>query len=150
MKVVIAGGTGFLGQPLARALAADGADIVILTRRTEPPRSTSAARFLTWRPGERPGPWAAEIEDAAAVLNLAGESIAASRWSNEQKQRILDSRVQATRSLAEAIRGAAPPPPVFVSGSAVGYYGPRGDEVLSEDQPAGSDFLAKVCAAWEA
>ena len=146
MKVVIAGATGFLGQPLARALAADGRDIVILTRRTDPPRSSNGARFLTWRPGAGPGPWAAEIEGAAAVVNLAGESIAASRWSNAQKQRILDSRVQATRTLADAIRGASRPPPVFVSGSAVGYYGPRGDEIVTEEQPPGSDFLAKVCA----
>ena len=150
MKVVIAGATGFLGQPLARALAADGRDIVILTRRTDPPRTTSEARFLTWRPDADPGPWAAEIDGAAAVVNLAGESIAARRWSDAQKQRILDSRVQATRTLAEAIRGASRPPPVFVSGSAVGYYGPRGDEVVTEEQPPGSDFLAKVCAAWEA
>ena len=107
MKVVIAGATGFLGQPLARALAADGRDIVILTRRTDPPRSTSAARFLTWRPGH-PGPWAAEIEGAAAVVNLAGESIGDSRWSKAQKQRILDSRVQATRTLADAILGVTP------------------------------------------
>ena len=149
MKVVIAGATGFLGQPLARALAADGRDIVILTRRADPPRSTSAARFLTWRPGH-PGAWVAEIEGAAAVVNLAGESIAASRWSHAQKQRILDSRVQATRTLADAILGASRPPPVFVSGSAVGYYGPCGDEVVTENQPPGSDFLARVCAAWEA
>ncbi len=103
---------------------------------------------MTWRPGH-PGPWTAEIEGAAAVVNLAGESIAASRWSNAQKQRILDSRVQATRSLADAILGASRPPPVFVSGSAVGYYGPRGDEVVTENQPPGTDFLAQVCAAWE-
>jgi uncharacterized protein len=150
MKVVIAGATGFLGEPLARALAADGHDIVILTRRAGAPRGAAGARFLTWRPGAGRGPWAAEIDGAAAVLNLAGESIAARRWSNSQKQRILDSRVQATRTLAEAIRSASRPPPVFVSGSAVGYYGPRADEVVTEEQPPGSDFLAKVCAAWEA
>ena len=149
MKVVIAGATGFLGQPLARALAADGRDIVILTRRTDPPRPTNGARFLTWRPGH-PGPWAAEIEGAAAVVNLAGESIAGRRWSNTQKQRILDSRLQATRALADVIIGASRPPPVFVSGSAVGYYGPRGDEIVAENEPPGSDFLAKVCVAWEA
>jgi uncharacterized protein len=150
MKVVIAGATGFLGQPLARALAADGRDIVILTRRTDPPRPNHGARFLTWRPGAGAGPWTAEIEGAAAVVNLAGESIAASRWSNAQKQRILDSRLQATRTLADAISGASRPPPVFVSGSAVGYYGPRGDEIVTEEEPPGSDFLAKVCAGWEA
>jgi uncharacterized protein (TIGR01777 family) len=150
MKVVIAGATGFLGQPLARALAADGREIVILTRRRDPPRPTPGARFLTWRPDAGPGPWTAEIDGAAAVINLAGESIAASRWSNAQKQRILDSRVQATRALADAISRASHPPSVFVSGSAVGYYGPRGDEVVTEEQPPGSDFLATVCAAWEA
>jgi uncharacterized protein (TIGR01777 family) len=150
VKVVIAGATGFLGQPLARALAADGRDIVILTRRTDPPRPATGARFLTWRPDARPGPWAAEIDGADAVVNLAGESIAASRWSDAQKQRILDSRVQATRTLADAISGTSRPPPVFVSGSAVGYYGPRGDEAVTEEQPPGSDFLAKVCTAWEA
>jgi uncharacterized protein (TIGR01777 family) len=83
-------------------------------------------------------------------VNLAGESIAGSRWSNARKQHILDSRVQATRTLADAIAGASRPPPVFVSGSAVGYYGPRGDEVVTETQPPGSDFLARVCTAWEA
>jgi uncharacterized protein (TIGR01777 family) len=150
MKVVIAGATGFLGQPLARALAADGRDLVILTRRADPPRPSQGARFLTWQPGTGPGPWTAEIDGAAAVINLAGESIGASRWSKAQKQRILDSRLQATRTLADAISSASRPPPVFVSGSAVGYYGPRGDEIVTEDEPPGTDFLATVCAGWEA
>jgi uncharacterized protein (TIGR01777 family) len=150
MKVLIAGATGFLGQPLVRALAADGHEVVILTRQADPPRPANGIRFLTWRPGDNPGPWAAAIDGADAIVNLAGESIAASRWSNAQKQRILDSRVQATRTLADAISGASRPPPVLVSGSAVGYYGPRGDEIVTEEQPPGSDFLAKVCAAWEA
>jgi len=83
------------------------------------------------------------------VINLAGESIAGHRWSAAHKQRILDSRVDTTRRLADAIRGAARPPRVFVSGSAVGYYGPHGDEVLTESSGAGADFLARVCVAWE-
>jgi uncharacterized protein (TIGR01777 family) len=148
MKVVIAGGTGFLGRPLARALAVDGREVVILTRSSAPP-ATSEARFVTWRPESDGGAWAAEIDGAGAVVNLAGESIAARRWSNTQKQRILDSRVQATRRLAEAVRSAARPPLAFVSGSAVGYYGPLGDEIATEANPAGSDFLAGVCAEWE-
>jgi hypothetical protein len=89
------------------------------------------------------------IDGAGAVVNLAGESIAAKRWTAAQKQKILDTRVQATRSLVSAIRGAANPPPVFVSGSAVGYYGPLGDEVVTEDTPPGSSFLARICVAWE-
>jgi uncharacterized protein (TIGR01777 family) len=89
------------------------------------------------------------VNGAGAVVNLAGESIAGKRWSAEQKQRILDSRVRATRSLVAAIRDAARPPQVFVSGSAVGYYGPLGDEIVAEDAGPGSDFLAKVCIEWE-
>jgi uncharacterized protein len=149
MKIVIAGGTGFLGQPLARALAADGREVVILTRRPSAPPATREARFVTWRPEGDGGAWAAEIDGAGALVNLAGESIAARRWSNTQKQRILDSRVQATRSLAGAARSAARPPLAFVSGSAVGYYGPLGDEIATEATPAGSDFLAGVCSEWE-
>jgi uncharacterized protein (TIGR01777 family) len=83
-------------------------------------------------------------------VNLAGESIAAKRWSAEQKRLIFDSRIAATRSLVEAIRRASSPPAVLVSGSAVGYYGPLRDEVATEETPAGSDFLAGVCVRWEA
>jgi uncharacterized protein (TIGR01777 family) len=90
-----------------------------------------------------------EIDGAGAVINLAGESIAGKRWTAAHKQRILDSRVAATRSLAAAIRSAAPPPPVFISGSAVGYYGPLGAAPATEATPAGSDFLAGVCERWE-
>jgi uncharacterized protein (TIGR01777 family) len=148
MKIVIAGGGGFLGQPLARALAADGREVVVLTRRPSAPPVTGKARFVTWSP-ESVGAWAAEIDSASAVVNLAGESIADRRWSNQQKERILDSRVRATRVLAEAIRAARRPPLTFVSGSAVGYYGPLGDEIATEAKPAGTDFLATVCTRWE-
>ena len=165
MKIVIAGGTGFLGRPLTAAFAHEGHEIVVLTRgstSSPPVGSTSSpqadraraplapTRSVAWTPNGELGPWAAEIDGAGAVVNLAGESIAGKRWTAARKQRILDSRVQATRSLAAAIRGAAAPPPVFVSGSAVGYYGPLGDEVATEETPAGRDFLAGVCEQWEA
>jgi len=150
MRIVIAGGSGFLGRPLAAALAADGHDVVTLTRGSGPRRGQTRSRAVAWTPDGDTGPWAAEIDGAGAVVNLAGESIAGRRWSAAQKQRILDSRVHATRSLVSAIQAAEAPPPVFLSGSAVGYYGPRGDEVIPEDTPAGSDFLAGVCAQWEA
>jgi uncharacterized protein len=149
MKIVIAGGTGFLGRPLAAALAGGGHEVVILTRGGAA-TGVTAARSVAWTPNSVTGPWASEIDGAGAVVNLAGESIAARRWTDAQKQRILDSRVQATRSLVAAIHGAAAPPPVFVSGSAVGYYGPLGDGVATEETPAGSDFLAHVCVQWEA
>jgi uncharacterized protein (TIGR01777 family) len=127
MKIVIAGGTGFLGRPLATALAADGHAVARLPR------------------GSVEG-----VDGADVVINLAGESIAGRRWSAAHKTRILDSRVTTTRRLADAIRSAARPPRVFVSGSAVGYYGPHANEILTESAAGGSDFLATVCVAWEA
>ena len=150
MRIVIAGGTGFLGRPLSAALGADGHDLVFLTRgNTEPGTLTPGARSVVWTPDGTAGAWAREIDGAGAVINLAGESIAAKRWTARQKQRILDSRMGATRSLVTAILGAAWAPPVFVSGSAVGYYGALGDEIAAEERPAGSDFLAQVCVRWE-
>ena len=148
MKIVISGGTGFLGQPLTDALAQDGHAIVVLTRG--PSATGSVARRVTWQPNGSTGTWAAEIDGAGAVINLAGESIGARRWSASQKDRILDSRVHATRSLVEAIHHAAAPPAVFVSASAVGYYGPLNDQLATEETPAGEDFLASVCVQWEA
>jgi uncharacterized protein len=150
MKIVIAGGSGFLGRPLAAALARDGDEIVVLTRGSGAARGHAQLRSVAWTPNGETGPWAAEIDGAAALVNLAGEPIAGRRWNAAQKQRILDSRVQATRSLVAAVRALANPPSTFVSGSAVGYYGPRGDEVATEDTPPGSDFLARACVQWEA
>jgi uncharacterized protein (TIGR01777 family) len=150
MRVIIAGGTGFLGRPLGEALARDGHEIVMLSRHA-PTNGTGTAQpsRVSWTPDGGIGPWANVVDGAGAIVNLAGEPIAAKRWTAAQKQRILDSRVLATRSLAAAINRAGRPPAVFVSGSAVGYYGPLGDEVADEHHAAGTDFLAGVCAAWE-
>jgi len=148
MRIVVSGGTGFLGAPLVSLLARDGHEVVVLTRGSHAADSPKIS-FATWTPNGETGSWASVINGAGAVVNLAGESIAAKRWSAAQKQKILDSRVLATRSLATAIREAASPPPMFISGSAVGYYGPLGDQPVAEDAPAGSDFLAGVCAQWE-
>ena len=148
MKIVIAGGTGFLGRPLAERLISEGHDVVILTRSAA--RSGARSRAEVWSPDGSAGAWANVIDGADAVVNLAGESIAERRWSAAHKQHILDSRVRATRSLVAAIASAGRPPSVFVSGSAVGYYGALGDELAVETTPAGSDFLAQVCQQWEA
>jgi len=126
MKVVIAGASGFLGRPLSRALAADGHTVISL------PRGSTT-----------------DVDGSDVVINLAGESIAGRRWSAAHKHNILNSRVTTTRNLAAAIRSAARPPGVFVSGSAVGYYGPLGDQIVDEDAAAGHDFLATVCERWE-
>lgn len=162
-RIVLAGATGFLGIPLARAWAAQGADLTVLTRQpasTESPfsssdrRHESAAtrpiRLITWIPDGTVGPWASVLEDADAVVNLAGESLAARRWTAAQKARLEDSRILATRSLVNAIEDAHVPPRAFVSASGIGFYGPRGDEILTERAAPGDDFLARLCVAWEA
>jgi uncharacterized protein len=148
MNIVIAGGTGFLGRPLTAALAASGHQVTLLSRSGG---ASGPARTVPWTPnGSADGSWTSSIDGADAVINLAGESIAARRWTDAQKAKILDSRVQATRSLVTAVSRATRPPAVFLSGSAVGYYGPQADQIVTEETPAGRDFLATVCQRWEA
>ena len=142
----MAGGSGFLGRPLATRLAGAGYDVVVLSRDGRSPHDGRAVR---WTPDGTAGAWAEELDGAAAVINLAGESIAGQRWTTAQKARITESRLQATRSLVQAIAAAARRPATFISASAVGYYGPRGDESVTERTAAGRDFLAGVCVAWE-
>jgi uncharacterized protein len=149
MKIVMAGGTGFLGMPLSAALLRDGHEVVILTR-SEHARVAPGARAVAWDPERQLSPWASEIDGADAVVNLAGEPIAGRRWTAAQKRRIEDSRVGATRRLVSAIGDATRPPAVLVNGSAVGFYGRCGDEPVTEETGAGHDFLAGVCRRWEA
>lgn len=151
MHIVIAGGSGFLGSALTRALAPDGHELTILSRQTAPAAPTQPrVSTVVWTPDGTTGSWANAINGADAVINLAGESIAAKRWSAAQKQKLRDSRLLATRSLTTAIRQAAPPPAAFISGSAVGYYGDRGEETLTETSAPGTDFLAELAKDWEA
>lgn len=146
-KIVIAGGSGFLGGPLVHALTTAGHRVVVLSRAGG--TDSASERRVAWTPDGTAGVWASEIDGADAVVNLAGESIAGKRWTDEQKRRILESRVLATRSLVAAIGAATTPPRLLISASAVGYYGPCGDEPVTELTRAGRDFLATVCAAWE-
>jgi uncharacterized protein (TIGR01777 family) len=143
MKIVIAGGSGFLGSALVRTLRDAGHQAQVLTRR---PRGVDEVR---WDPESRGGEWTAALERSDAVVNLAGEGIADKPWTAARKAAILASRVTSTRTLAEAIRACAHPPRSFISASGVGFYGTPGAEVLTEESPPGSDFLATVCRAWE-
>jgi len=151
MKIVIAGGSGFLGRALSERLVSDGHQVLVLTRRGgsgrpwEGPRSTG-----TWTPNGAAGDWAPALEGADAVVNLAGASIGDARWTVARKAAILDSRIDATRSLVAAIRWLRHPPSVLVSASAQGYYGDRAEEELTEDSVPSLDFLAGVCVRWEA
>ena len=144
MKLVLAGGTGQLGRVLARGLGRRGHEILLLSRR-----GGDGPAVFRWD-GRSLGPWAAVLDGADAVINLAGESIAARRWTARQKALIRSSRVGGTRSLVEAIRRAERRPRALINASATGYYGPRGDQPVDESDGPGDDFLARVCQEWEA
>jgi uncharacterized protein len=143
-SIVIAGGTGLLGTALFEALRLDGHRVVVLTRH---PKHEHEVR---WSPGHDDFAWARTLNGATAVINLAGTSIASGRWTAARKASIRDSRTQATAALVRAIAEVPEPPSAFISASAVGYYGARGDEPATESTPPGSDFLAEVCRDWEA
>jgi uncharacterized protein (TIGR01777 family) len=157
MIIVIAGGTGFLGGPLAEMYAEDGHEVRVLSRtvpsgetRHDPGTGVPGITRVGWIPDGTAGPWSSALDGADAVINLAGASLAAKRWNDATKRAIYDSRILATRSLVAALRGLTTPPPVFISGSAVGYYGASDNRPLSESDPPGTGFLAQLCADWEA
>ncbi len=142
LKVLVTGSSGLVGSALVSALRASGHDVKRLVRGT-----AAAPDQIPWNPTEPLAPQAVSGFDA--VVHLAGESIA-TRWSEEKKRRIADSRVPPTRHLAAALAKAQQPPRVFACASAIGYYGNRGDEILSEDSPSGQGFAAELCRQWEA
>jgi uncharacterized protein (TIGR01777 family) len=153
VKVIVAGGTGFLGRPLCRALAAAGHTVVVLTRGQA--MVPGASRTVEWAPdrpagSDPPDAWVREIDGADAVVNLAGAGLADRRWTEARKDVLRASRILATRNLVAAVRAARTRPSVFLSGSAVGFYGATGDAALDESFPPGSDFLATLCVHWEA
>lgn len=149
-KVILAGGSGFLGRALGRALSAGGWEVVVLTRdpdRVAPSDETPALRGVMWN-GETGGAWAAELEGAAALVNLAGRSINCVH-SLENSREILDSRLNTVKALAKGYARAKNPPPVWVQCSATGFYGNAGDRFCEESLPSGPGFLAEVCRQWE-
>ena len=142
MRIAIAGASGLVGSALIPELESEGHEIVRLVR------NTPKAGEIEWHPNQD------EIDPATidgfhAVINLAGESIAEGRWTDEKKKRIRDSRVNGTHLISEAIAKLATKPRVFLCASATGIYGDRGDEVLDEQSESGGGFLAGVCREWE-
>jgi uncharacterized protein (TIGR01777 family) len=156
MRVIVSGGTGLIGEPLIRSLGGDGHEVIVLSRK---PRQSGplpkSVRFEKWDAAEV-GAWGALVDGADVIINLAGESIAGdtgflpTKWTPERKRIILSSRVNAGKALTEAVRAAVVKPKVFIQSSAVGYYGPQGAQEITENSPAGNDFLADVCKQWEA
>lgn len=145
MDVVVAGGSGFIGTALGRALEADGHRVVRMVR---PGSSPVAGDTVAWDPA-RARIDAKGLEGIDAVVNLGGVGIGDKKWTDERKDEVLQSRLAVTGLLAGTLARLQAPPAVFVSASAVGYYGNRGDEELTEDSAPGDDFLARVCVAWE-
>jgi hypothetical protein len=150
MKVVLAGSTGFIGRALVCRLLRDGHRVVAWVR--DPHRARGQVGAEVELVDARGGPAALRdaVEGAGAVVNLAGESVAGARWTARRKKALVQSRVETTRALVDAIQAADHKPDVLVSASAIGLFGDRGDEVLDEDSPPGQGFLADLCVAWEA
>lgn len=156
MKIILTGGTGLIGKRIIVYLQAQGHEIVALTRRSGqsyniPPASNF--RFVQWDArtlGRGTDAWSKEISGAGAIIHLAGEGIFDKRWTTEVKQRLVESRIQSTRLIVQAIAEADIKPSVLVSASAVGYYGDRNDAPTDESVPPATDFLANLCVQWEA
>lgn len=148
--VLVSGATGFIGKALCTTLKERGLAFTAFSRRPDRAKSLlpGVKEAYRWRPKLEPAPLAA-IQGAQAVVHLAGESVAG-RWNKDKKRAIRESRVVGTRNLVEAIGEAKSKPGVLVCASAVGYYGNRGEEELTEEAGPGNDFLAEVCQAWEA
>jgi hypothetical protein len=142
MKVLVSGSSGLVGSALVAALARGGDEVLRLVRRP------AGASELAWDPA-RGVAEPARLEGVQAVVHLAGENIAAGRWTAERKTRLRESRVQGTRTLAQAMACARRRPAVLVSASAIGFYGDRGSELLSETSSGGAGFLAELCRDWE-
>ena len=141
MRVTLTGASGLIGTRLGERLRARGDEVTTLSRKPSSPGE------VAWQPEDEPAP-AAALAGRDAVVHLAGENVA-QRWSDDAKRAIRSSRELGTRNLVAGIAAADPRPCVLVSSSAVGYYGPHGDERLDETAPPGSDFLAEVCVIWE-
>lgn len=150
MKIILAGGTGFVGGALIDALTARGDTVALLTRDAGAAKSRWGAKVspLAWD-GKSSGDWVKALDGADAVINLSGESIASGRWTAERKLKLIKSRLDSTRALVSAISQAAKRPIVLVNASAVGYYGGAPEGPSAESSPQGRDFLAALCGQWE-
>jgi uncharacterized protein (TIGR01777 family) len=149
MRTIITGGTGLIGKALATDLVKQGHEVIVLTRNPDKVAGLPThTRAVQWdgRTGEG---WHETITADTAIVNLAGANLSDKLWTDEQKQIILQSRLNAGAAVVDAVGRAAASPRVIIQSSGVGYYGPHGDEVLDETAPPGDDFLAEVCVAWE-
>jgi uncharacterized protein len=151
MHVIVTGGTGLMGSALVRSLTQDGHRVTVLSRspNAQQKETNGNVQLVGW--DARTAQGRGELADGAdAIVNLAGSGISDGRWTESRKRLILESRVNAGRAVMEAIRAATQKPKVLIQISGVGYYGPSGDQILTEDASPGNDFLSRVCFEWEA
>ena len=148
MKILVSGGTGFIGRSLVPVLIRGGHEVRVTTRDVDRARAQLGPEVELVHPGD-PDQWVEAVQGCDAIVNLAGESIAGGRWTAARKEGLRRSRLATTASLLDACAAAAHRPSVFISASGIGYYGPCGDEKLDETAPAGDDFLARLCVDWE-
>lgn len=149
-KIIVAGGTGYIGQALCQQLLDAGYTTIVLTRDVERARMLLSQKVtLAQWDGRNVADWHHHLDGARAIINLTGESIGGGRWTSERKRRILDSRIQSGTALIAAMRKIKHKPKVFIQASGIGIYGNRGDDVLDETSPAGKGFLAELAIQWE-
>jgi uncharacterized protein (TIGR01777 family) len=150
MRVLITGGSGLIGRALTTSLVRDGNEVIILSRRPERITGLPADVSVRWWNGHTSEKWYSLVDGTDAIVNLAGENISSGRWTKERKQQILESRLNAGKAVVQAIETAAHKPGIVIQASGVGYYGPCGDEEITEEMPPGHDFLARLAVVWEA
>ena len=150
MKIVIAGGTGFIGRHVSRLLIHEGHSVTLLSRHTPDGKHlvNIQARHIQWD-GCTQGTWAQECDGADVVINLSGAPIADKRWTPSRKRELIHSRVVSTRTLGHAIAGWKSKPHTFLTASGIGYYGDQGSKIVDETSPRGGGFLADLCLEWE-
>lgn len=149
MKILITGATGFVGHHLARSLLNEGVDVTALARNPDAVRRSPSGFSQVWRWDDSTAPPAECYANVTSIIHLAGEPIAKGRWTEDRKKRLWESRVQSTENLLAGLKSSRSPVRSMISASAIGIYGDRGDEVLTEASAAGDGFLADLCAAWE-
>ena len=148
MRLVVTGASGFIGTALCEALLQQGHALTLFTRAATRDANTGTKRWLQWTPGTLKE-WDTALDGVDGVINLAGEPIAQKRWTLAQRRRIERSRIDATQGLVQACAKAKQRPHFLINASAVGYYGPCGDGIVTEETPPGDDFLGALCQRWE-
>ncbi|MBI2067261.1 MAG: TIGR01777 family protein [Deltaproteobacteria bacterium] len=149
MKILLTGGTGFIGRPLLKALLEARHEVILLSRQANPINVAPGTKTVFWN-GKTQGEWVHQVENIEAVINLAGEPLVKNRWSNSVKQDLRDSRIESTELLVTTIEDGFMKPHILINASAVGYYGNVPEGEVTEESPNGKGFLSELCRDWEA